>query len=483
MSSVPLLFPDARVICSIQKGELHIEPASKEHKRQHSRSLIFGILRNCCSKRQPFSRRTLATHDILSAEHTETQIKIAYVRRRHRKHPVKRLILDCQAPQEIDSFVDSIWRLSYARGTKSRKRIKVLLNPFGGAGHAKAIWTNTVSPILAAAQYSVVVEETQHAGHAREIAETIQLLEFDAILCVSGDGLPHEVINGLGSRSDAPQALLMPIGFIPAGSGNGSAKSIYDSHDPIECALSFVKGRVTPIDLVYMTQGSQCFLSYFSLSFGVVADCDLGTEHLRWMGEARFTFGVLQRIFSRTCYPCTLSLCLVTDDKEQIRQDYHAWHPTGAIDTPDSAKNTKGARFNPKYGTVNDPLPTEWVTRSFPKMGTFYIGLMPYMSSTTCFFPTAVPGGGNMDVMHIQADLPFLKAVGTVAAVDTAKHFDSDYCYYAKCSAFRLSPEKDNGYISVDGEKVSFESIQGEIMPASARIITKNGQYFSQFQE
>ena len=50
-------------------------------------------------------------------------------------------------------------------------------------------------------EYSLV--ETQHANHAFEIVNT-ELVphQFDAVVTVSGDGLLHEVVNGLLTRSD-----------------------------------------------------------------------------------------------------------------------------------------------------------------------------------------------------------------------------------------------------------------------------------------
>ena len=46
-------------------------------------------------------------------------------------------------------------------------------------------------------------------------------LSYDAIVTLSGDGLPHEVLNGLASRSDATKALDIPVVPVPTGSANG----------------------------------------------------------------------------------------------------------------------------------------------------------------------------------------------------------------------------------------------------------------------
>ena len=46
------------------------------------------------------------------------------------------------------------------------------------------------------------------------------------IVCVSGDGLIHEVMAGLMKHAQPDAAIKTPIGIIPGGSGNGVAKSM-----------------------------------------------------------------------------------------------------------------------------------------------------------------------------------------------------------------------------------------------------------------
>lgn len=61
---------------------------------------------------------------------------------------------------------------------------------------------------------------TTHRFHAKEIAESMAL-DVDAIVTLSGDGLPHEVFNGLASRPDAATAFRVPVVPVPTGSANG----------------------------------------------------------------------------------------------------------------------------------------------------------------------------------------------------------------------------------------------------------------------
>lgn len=50
---------------------------------------------------------------------------------------------------------------------------------------------------------------------AREYIKTLNLEDYSGILVISGDGLAHEVFNGLMEREDWRKAIKTPIGHIP----------------------------------------------------------------------------------------------------------------------------------------------------------------------------------------------------------------------------------------------------------------------------
>ena len=73
----------------------------------------------------------------------------------------------------------------------------------------------------------------------------LSLGDFDAIVTVSGDGLIHEVLNGLAQHEDPLTALGIPLAPIPAGSGNGLSLNligIEHGFDSASAALNVVKG-------------------------------------------------------------------------------------------------------------------------------------------------------------------------------------------------------------------------------------------------
>jgi sphingosine kinase len=158
------------------------------------------------------------------------------------------------------------------------------------------------------------VTMTERAGHAYDIVnQELKPGDYDGIVTVSGDGLIHEVVNGLYRRSDAISIMATTaIGFIPGGSGNGLVKAVLDfageDYSVENAAFLAAKGRITRMDLTeidceYQTDKIYSFLSTF---WGVLADCDINSEVLRCLGPARFTIWGIYRVICRRTYLGTL---------------------------------------------------------------------------------------------------------------------------------------------------------------------------------
>ena len=50
--------------------------------------------------------------------------------------------------------------------------------------------------------------------------------KYCGLIIISGDGLVHEVVNGLAQRSDWDDICDIPMGIVPGGSGNALNCSI-----------------------------------------------------------------------------------------------------------------------------------------------------------------------------------------------------------------------------------------------------------------
>lgn len=228
----------------------------------------------------------------------------------------------------------------------------------------------------------------KRGGEATELAEKVDIDKYDTIIPCSGDGTPHEVFNGLAKRPDAKTALTkMAVAHVPCGSGNAMSCNLYGSHKPSFAALAIIKGVVTPLDLVSVTQGNRRLISFLSQALGIIAESDLGTEHLRWMGSMRFDFGVISRLFKKRCYPCDIAV-KVEYEKDDVKDHYRRF-TTDARTCAVAPTQTNGEQHDLglpklKHGTIQDDLPEGWELVSYDKIGNFYCGnvsFQPYVPS------------------------------------------------------------------------------------------------------
>ncbi|GAA6108567.1 sphingosine kinase 2 [Tachysurus ichikawai] len=212
------------------------------------------------------------------------------------------------------------------------RRLLLLVNPYSGRGLAMQWCQTHILPMVSEANISYNLIQTERQNHARELIREISLHEWDGIVIVSGDGLLHEVINGLMDRPDWEQAIKTPVGILPCGSGNALAGSInhYAGYDMclrepllINCCFLLCRGGIRPMDLVSVTtsppppsassdqngrpSSPKRLFSFLSVAWGFVSDVDIESERYRGLGSARFTLGTLVRLASLRSYKGRLS--------------------------------------------------------------------------------------------------------------------------------------------------------------------------------
>lgn len=235
------------------------------------------------------------------------------------------------------SWSSKVMSLSYSSlNVKPFRRLKVLINPVGGQGKSVELFEKKVRPILEASGCKMSIELTKYRNHGFEIARDLDLTKFDILVCVSGDGMLHEIINGFSKRKDSRDAfrkiLLAPI---PTGSGNAASVNLLGVKNGFSLSvgcLNIVKGRGLKVDLCCITQPQSIaqlssseindipkngvagedsttqeldpqasetipklpynqYYSFLSQAIGLFADLDLGTDDMRALGDSRFLIG------------------------------------------------------------------------------------------------------------------------------------------------------------------------------------------------
>lgn len=335
------------------------------------------------------STQAIPFYNILWAELSELEVTIDYAK------PISKQIvrpaslsytIDKTDGQRAVTWIKRLLQRSYG-DSQLEKRAKVLVNPHSGKGSAEKWYYRDVEPIFRAARCSIDMVKTKYSGEAVEIAEKLDIEAFDVVAACSGDGSAHEVFNGFGKRADAKRALSkVAVVNVPCGSGNAMSCNLNGTDSPSVAALAIVKGISTPLDLMSISQGNTRILSFLSQSVGIIAESDLATENLRWMGSARFTYGFLVRLLGQALYPCELAVKVAINDKQEIKEHYRQELSNRApeserrgskhlLDDSESTSSGHEDGLPPlRYGTVHDKIPEDWELSDLDKLGNFYAG-------------------------------------------------------------------------------------------------------------
>ncbi len=139
------------------------------------------------------------------------------------------------------------------------KRLLFIYNPRAGKELLKPKLSDVID-IFVKAGYEVVVYPTQSYRDAYEKVISYDSKEFDLVVCSGGDGTIDEVVTGMMKREEKD-----PIGYIPTGTTNDFANSLYIPKKILEAADNAVNGEVLPCDVGKMNEGIFVYVAAFGL--------------------------------------------------------------------------------------------------------------------------------------------------------------------------------------------------------------------------
>ena len=247
----------------------------------------------------------------------------------------------------------------------------IICNPISGPNkNATKIAQEQVIPMLQQAHIETTLCVTTHPGHAVELCHlqsevppssqeekedditaphrptTLQRLPsdiryFHGIVVMGGDGTMHEVIQGIRNRPDATQILsTIPIGIIGCGTANGLAASLtYTSYSssrandddddttttttrPYDFTYQGITDDIFAIAKGYTIQADLStysilesteppaikeYTSFLTFAYGLIAEIDIESERIHWMGSSRFDVWAMVRVLFLRQYPIKLS--------------------------------------------------------------------------------------------------------------------------------------------------------------------------------
>ncbi len=149
----------------------------------------------------------------------------------------------------------------------------VIANPTAQSGAGEAAAKQAEALIRKACGQGPDVVRTRHAGHGIQLAAAMGA-DYDLVVALGGDGIIHEVANGL---MQLPHEKRPTLAVIPVGSGNDYARTLKMSTKTDVAVAQILAGKAHEADL------GCCNGEYFTqtISFGLDAAIALGTVERR----------------------------------------------------------------------------------------------------------------------------------------------------------------------------------------------------------
>ncbi|KAH0854889.1 hypothetical protein HID58_031353 [Brassica napus] len=356
------------------------------------------------------------------------------------------------------------------------KRLLVFVNPFGGKKSAIKIFEKEVKPLFEDADIQLDVQETKYQLHAKEwlgpwMYQSMMVL-FVSVATVSLLRSDSKVVNGLLQRADWQTVFKLPIGVIPAGTGNGMIKSLLDAVGLQCCAnsatISIIRGPAPAYTFFrcgnYLTRKYQ-ILQRLDACLGLVADIDIESEKFRWMGSARMDFYLLSYSTKDNiqCSPDWLvSVGRSKDNKFKTIQWTSLFLPAPGFESygqptsyrlykepPVKALGYQGpdTKFEDvEWREIKGPFVSVWLHNVPWVLRTIWLLLQQRSFSD-----------GFLDLIVVK-NCPKLALLSLMTQISEGTHVQSPYVAYLKVKAFALEPgalvdEPDKeGIIDADGE-------------------------------
>eukprot|EP01065_Artemidia_motanka_P050044 TRINITY_DN8474_c0_g1_i1.p1 TRINITY_DN8474_c0_g1~~TRINITY_DN8474_c0_g1_i1.p1 ORF type:complete len:428 (+),score=127.55 TRINITY_DN8474_c0_g1_i1:59-1342(+) len=330
------------------------------------------------------------------------------------------LTITFSTAEAASSFYDNLREAVYGKATT----IYMLVNPFAGTASGVQTYRKVIEPILAASPHRIQLHVTERQGHAIDIVKDITIQDGDVIAVASGDGLLNEVVNGLQQRTDGALKRAR-IAAVPVGSANGLAVSV-GLGDVEEATVAAVQGRSQPLDLFTVAlETGQKYTGLLCLTYAAIADIDIGSEWLRFLGGVRFNIYAVWLLLSRPKYRLSMQ-----------------WRAQG-VSGEESSKDD---------------------------LFFFLLSNTSHISKTCGAARSQRTDSGSMALQFVTTKVAVPNLIKLFLSVDDGEHVKSKDVISSDIVHMRGFPDKKQRLV-VDGELIPTENFELNVLPAATNIM------------
>ncbi|MFD0672509.1 diacylglycerol/lipid kinase family protein [Cohnella sp. GCM10027633] len=159
--------------------------------------------------------------------------------------------------------------------------ILFVVNENAGNGRGAAIWQQVEAQLRArGTEYTVI--RARNGTEAYERTDSLlRTTQLKAVTVVGGDGSLHGILPLLTGTG-------IPVGIIPAGSGNDTSRAFAIPRDPIQALDIVLSGRTRTADVIRTTAAGESQTTLTAIAVGldgtVAADVN-GSRYKRWCNK------------------------------------------------------------------------------------------------------------------------------------------------------------------------------------------------------
>lgn len=189
-----------------------------------------------------------------------------------------------------------------------KKKMLFVFNPKAGKGQIKSHLFDIVN-VFNQHGYEVCIHATQYSRDAyektKEYADKV-----DLIVCSGGDGTLDEVVTGIMEMESK-----LPIGYIPAGSTNDFANSLFMPKNMVKAANMIMEEKIYQCDIGKFNKQSFVYIAAFGLFTDVAYATDQDLKNI--LGHVAYLLEGVQRLLDIRKYHMK-----ITSEEVQAEGDF-----------------------------------------------------------------------------------------------------------------------------------------------------------------
>jgi len=201
------------------------------------------------------------------------------------------------------------------------------------------------------------------------------------------------------------------------------------------------KGQTAWMDLSLYQTTTKSYLSFLTFSWGIIADIDIESEAIRFMGFLRMDIWGAWRILNLRKYGAKFSYLPPSNERKEI-----------------------------ELPPLNEPLPENegWIT-SEDDFILFWSSQVTHAGEQMFHAPNCKINDGVFHIFIVRGNVSRFRMALIALAMDHGGHINMPGVEFIECCAYRLEPKTPGSFNDLDGEVIESGPIQAAVLPSAIR--------------